>query len=286
MSQLFTQQHYDTFMPPKPFEDDAYVRLEREHVKDQFLWLDESLAPFIEDRGWDLHRHHQPQHYTSSTHFIWRNVDTGEVDDRENPIGRWQPIVKEIGWLWLHYGKSWDQLNFYKDLPGVYQYSQREDKDYSNAFYVHTRIQFYLSFTYFGVWLVYTDKNRYDKSEFLKNLRTVPIFEATYWNRLQPLLNQGFCYVVDDEELPLNSNLDRERLFKFIRSSYGEGYSGIRKKYEPDAFQIGVENIIKEMQMNLILLYPLYELMAHRQQIPKVSGINTSSFFGGNVRVK
>jgi hypothetical protein len=283
MAQLFTQQHYDAFTPPKPTEDDPIVRKERERVKEQLLWLDSSLAQFIQDQKWNLHRHHQPQHYTSSTHFVWINVDTGEVDDKEGPIGRWQPIVKEIGWLWLHYGKSKEQLNFYKSLPGVYQYSRRDDSDYYNAFYVHTRIQFYLSNNYFGVWLLYTDKNRYDKSEFLKKIRQQPLFKADFWKRLQPILNLGFSYVVGDDELPLANDLDQEDLFRFILKSHAEGYSGIRKMYNPEDPRISVENIVTEMKTNLTLLYPLYDLMAIRQKGP---GFDPRMLFGGNARVK
>jgi hypothetical protein len=51
MSQLFTQAHYDTFVPPKPDNDDDRVRIERELVRDQFIWLDDQLAPFIKDKG-------------------------------------------------------------------------------------------------------------------------------------------------------------------------------------------------------------------------------------------
>ena len=206
MAQLFNAQHYAAFDPPKPFEDDPQVRQERVRVREQFLWLDQSLAPFIESHGWNLHRHHQKQHYTSSTHFIWIN-EFGEVSDTEGATGRWQPIVKEIGWLWLHYGKSKDQLKLYKNLMGVYQYNRRDDENYHNAFYCHTRIQLYISNSYYGVWLLYTDKDRYDKSNFLKELRKSPVFKKEFWNRLQPAMDNGFCYVVGDEELPLTKDL-------------------------------------------------------------------------------
>ena len=285
MAQLFTKQHYASFDPPKPINDTREIRLEREKVRDQFLWLDESLAEFIKKQRWDLHRHHQKQHYTSSTHFIYINVETGEVDDKEGPVGRWQPIVKEIGWLWLHYGKSKDQLNFYRNLPGVYQFSERDDSDYYNAFYVHTRIQFYLSNSYFGVWLLFTDKNRFDKSEFLKKLRTQPAFTNEFIERLQPLLGNGFNYIVDDEKFSLDPGIDQRLLLQFIRKSHSEGYSGIQKIYEPDEPLISIENIVAEMKKNLTLLYPLYDMMSFRQKLSG-PGFDASKLFGGNVRIK
>ncbi len=284
MSQLFTKKHYDAFTPPKDENDTPQIRLERERVRDEFLWLDAPLFKFIESQGWDLHRHHQKQHYTSSTHFIWIRVDTGETDDKEGPVGRWQPIVKQIGWLWLHYGKSKEQLNFYRDLPGVYQFSQRDDADYYNAFYVHTRIQFYISNADFGAYLIFTDKNRYDKSEFLKNLRKNPNFGDSYWTRLQPLLGQGFNYVVNDENFPLDTGIDKKDLFQFIKKSHTEGYSGIRKLYEQDDPRISVENIVEEMKQNLVYLFPLYDMMATRQKLTG-PGFDPKKLFGGNVRL-
>jgi len=285
MTQLFTAEHYGAFDPSKTLEDTREIRIERERVRDQFLWIDSSLYPFIQQQGWDLHRHHQKQHWTSSTHFVWINVDTGETSEKDE-IGHWKPIVNEIGWLWLHYGKSFDQLNFYKNLPGAYQYNRRDDSDYYNAFYVHTRIQFYLTNTYFGVYLLFTDKNRYDKSEFLRKLRKQPGFKNELWTRILPLLGRGFQYVVGDETLPLLLNLNQDTLIKFIQKSHPEGYSGIQKRYTPHDPILSTESIVEEMKTNLTLLYPLYDLMAVRQSRPLNTNPDLSKLFGGNARVK
>jgi hypothetical protein len=296
MAQFFTKKHYDAFIPPKPDTDKntgygAVVRAERECVKDRFLDLEKPLTKFIKDKGWDLHRHHQIQHLTSSTHFVWIHKKTGETSVEDLGID-WQPIVKQINWLWLHYGKSKDQLNFLKTLLGTYQYNKRDDSDYFNAFYVHARIQFYLTESYFGVYLLFTDKDRYDKSEFLKRL-LIQSEEDKYWNLLKPLLGRGFSYVVvidgEDTELKLTKKLDRTDLFKFIRKSHVEGYSGIRKCYDPDAPEISTTSIVEEMETNLVLLYPLYDFMAYRrgiQMVDKSPGIDLSQLFGGNARVK
>jgi len=273
MSQLFIPQHYAAFDDPKPDLDDPQTRREREHVQNQFLWLHDQLIPYIKEQKWDIHPHYQKNHLTSSTHFIWIDTDTGQ-----------QPIVDKIEWLWLHYGKSQEQLNFYKNLPGSYQFTRRDDSDYSNAFYVHARIQFYLTNEYFGVWLLYTDKDRYDKSEFLKKLTKKP-FQDTYYGSLKPLYDHGYNYVVNDEYLPLISGLDPTELLRFIRKSHAPGYSGIQKKYTHDDPKISTENIVKTMKENLDLLYPLYDLMAFRQRIQE-RPVGMTGLFGGNVRVK
>lgn len=287
MSKLFSKYHYDALAPNKAIIDTVSVRREREQVRDQFLWLDSHLAPYIESQDWDLHRHHQKQHYTSSTHFIWINKSTGEVRDEEGiEEGYWHPVVTEIGWLWLHYGKSLDQRNYYKNLPGVFQYSKYDDSDYINAFYAHMRIQFYLSCDNFGVWLISTDKDRYDRSEFLKALQSKK-FQDEYWELLKPLFNKGFVYRIEEEEFPINGK-DKEDLFKFIRTGRARCYSGIRKLYDPEDSALEIENIVEEMKENLRLLYPLYLKMTHR---PVTETINKTSFdptklFGGVAKVR
>ena len=129
---------------------------EREKVRDVFLDLDKMLWPTIRASGWDLHRHRQKIYYVSSHYFVYIK-------------GR--PIVEFIDGMWLHYGKSAEQLNFLKTMGG-YDYKNRDDDDSYNAFYLHTRIQFYVNASIFRCWLLLaTDKNYYDRSEFLRRLQ-------------------------------------------------------------------------------------------------------------------
>jgi len=64
--QLFQSNHYAAFDPPKPSMDDKPTIFERQQVRNIFLKLDDTLWPFIERSGWDLHRHRQKSHYVSS----------------------------------------------------------------------------------------------------------------------------------------------------------------------------------------------------------------------------
>src|SRR6185295_8302474 len=145
--QLFLPHHYAAFDDPKPRLDDPLTVAEREKVREALLELDDMLWPFIESTAWDLHRHRHKLHYVSSHRFVY-------LDGR--------PIVEDIGSMWLHYGKSPEQLDFLK-LIGGYDWKKRDDDDYYNAFYLHTRIQFYLSSDCFRCWLLLaTDKNYYD----------------------------------------------------------------------------------------------------------------------------
>ena len=170
-------------------------------------------------------------------------------------------------------------LNVYKNLAGC----DNDRAGYLNAFYSHCRIQFYMNYNYFGVWLLYTDKDIYDKRMFLDKLKD-PVFETAYWNRVTLLFDKGFNYVINDDEMPLVTGLKRGDLFDFIRKSRHVCYSGVRKTYKKDSPDIYIENIVSKMQENLELLYPLYDMMAHRQLVPVV-GPDVSKLFGGNARV-
>src|SRR5437899_3228601 len=104
--QLFLPQHYAAFDDPKPDRNDDATIAERAQVRDVFLQLDDLLWPFIETTDWDLHQHRHRLHYVSSHHFVY--LDGGK------------PIVEHIGGMWLHYGKSPEQLDFVK-LLGRYE---------------------------------------------------------------------------------------------------------------------------------------------------------------------
>jgi hypothetical protein len=249
MPQLFLPHHYAALADPKPTQDDPQTRAERERVRDVFLQMDAMLWQFIKGTGWDLHRHRSELHYVSSHHFVF-------LDGK--------PIVDEIRWMWLHYGKSPQQLDFLK-AHGTFDYSRRDDSDYFNAFYLHTRIQFFINASVFGCWLLLaTDKNAYDHSEFLRRLQRNQTDRDALYQLVLPLFDRGFYYRVADERLPLVSGLSKEKLLKFVRKDRAGVYSGIAKEYQPEDPVLAVDRIRDEMIENLRLLYPIYDFMAWR----------------------
>jgi len=291
MAQLFIQRHYDTFRGNNPHVDNNHVRHEREMVRDQFLWLEGPLTQYISQRGWDLHRHHQTAHLTSSTHFVWINNYTGEVSDDEGVVGEWTPIVKEISALWLHYGKSKDQLNLYKNLSqDYYQFKRKDDSDYYNAFYIHCRIQFFLNAEHFGAGVLFTKNDRFDKWEFKLRLLRDKTFPPKVKQALKPLLGKGFYFYSNEEEIQLTNQVNLDDVMDALRLDDPRVYSGISRIYVPDDQRISVENIVQEMQGNLDLLFPLYDLMATRQnmkldQVQQPSDISRLAHaWGGRLR--
>jgi hypothetical protein len=236
---LLLPHHYAAFDDPKPNLDDAPTVAERENVRDALLELDDMLWPFIRTAGWDLHRHRHKVHYVSSHHFVY-------LDGK--------PIVDFIDGMWLHYGESPQQLDFLKTIGG-YDYKHRDDDEYYNAFYLHTRIQFYLNARLFRCWLLLaTDKNYYDRSEFLRRLDKNQTERDALYRLVLPLFDKGFLYEVAGEQLPLRSGLSQDRLLRFIKRDRAGVYSGIVKEYQPDDSALDVERIGDEMIGNLRLL--------------------------------
>ncbi|MBE2281513.1 MAG: hypothetical protein IAE91_14065 [Ignavibacteriaceae bacterium] len=251
--QLFEPSHYAAFDQPKPKLDDLATRFERTKVKEVFLELHSMIWPHISSMNWDLHRHRQVNHYVSSDHFVFLEDGT--------------PIVNYIDGMWLHYGKSPSQLDFIK-LIGGFDYKKRNDEDYFNAFYLHTRIQFYINDSIFRAWLLLaTDKNYYDRSELLRRLSKDRAERTQFFYLVKPLFNKDFFYEIDDRTLPLTSALTEDAFIKFVRSDTPGIYSGIVKEYDPMNMQLEVSNIKTEMVENLNLLYPLYNFMSWRPKL-------------------
>jgi len=249
--QLFQAEHYGAFDSPKTKLDDRQTIRERQNVRDKLL--DKLLWPFIDVQGWDLHRHRHPSHYVSSDHFIY--LDDGT------------PIVRYIDGIWLHYGKSPNQLDFLKTIGG-FDSTKRDLNEYYNAFYLHTRIQFYLNNRIFRCWLLLaTDKNYYDRSEYLRKIVINDSAKAKLFQLVTPLFDKGFFYEIDADKLPLKSGVTQNELISFVKKDKAGKYSGIVKEYQPEDELLSVDKIGAEMIENLKLLYPLYNFMAYRPNI-------------------
>lgn len=250
MSTLFTTQHYMAFDQPKPSLNDQNTISERMQVRDALFQLHEMIWPYVQTTNWDLHCHRQKAHYVSSDHFIF--LDDGT------------PIVKYIDGMWLHYGKSLEQLDFLKTIGG-FDYIKRDFEDYYNAFYLHTRIQFYINSNIFRAWLlIATDKNYYDRSEFLRKVYRDKTYRTNFFNLVQNLFDKGFFYEIENERFPLISGTTEQELFRFVKKDHAGLYSGIVKEYNPDDQLLDINNIRDEMIQNLKLLYPIYDFVAWR----------------------
>lgn len=261
----FNQTDYNTFAGDKPFFNDDKIQKERNKVRQKLLNLDSQLWPFIQYKKWDLHRHRNPDNYVSSIPFAGFSSKK-----------RWRTFAHTD--MWLHYGKSPEQLNYFKQIDGICIKGQFERELY-NAFYLHTRIEFLINSKGFKCSLVLaTNKNYLDKSEFLKKIRFRKGASKKLLELLESLFEKNFFYEIGKERFYLTCNQIQdeeeesteeemsipEKLLKFIKSDKQGVYSGIVKEYEPYDPALDGNNIVNEMKENLELLYPVYDFMAWR----------------------
>ena len=270
----FQPHHYAAFEGDKPLRDGEGepARNERRVVREALMNVGEQLWPWINQQHWDLHHHRQREHYVSSYHFVFM------------PNG--QPIVDKIDSMWLHFGKSPEQLDWLKTIGG-FDYKKKDVDDYYNAFYLHSRIQIYISSSVVRCWLLLaTDKNYYDRSEYLKRIIKSEAYRNTLWELCRPLLGKGFFYEIHDQRFPLELGTSMDALMKFIRKDKHGYYSGIVKEYLPDDLRIGHANILQEMQDTIKLLYPIYDHMAWRpRKSVETPKLDLTGMFGGNSHV-
>ena len=249
--QYFRPQHYAAFDPPKPDldGDDEPARGERLRVKNALMWLGDQIEPWIQQRNpaWDLHCHRQKEHYVSSFHFV-------------------PGYVSRITSMWLHFGKSVEQLDYFRTMTSSTRKHRDEHDDEYNAFYKHTRIQVYINNSIVRCWLLLaTDNNIYDRDVYRRKINDPGYFQKL-WDLLQPLLNKEFFYEIGGEAYHLDSSADPQTLLEFVRKDRKGLYSGIVKEYQANDPRISSSNILPEMQNGFELLYPIYDHMAYRPQ--------------------
>jgi hypothetical protein len=149
-------------------------------------------------------------------------------------------------------------------LGGV-DYKNRDQDEYFNAFYLHTRIQVLIGHALLRCWfLIATDKNYYDRDEFLKRLRNDKAGRDAFYHLVCPLFDRDFFYEVLPDRLPLRAGLSQDTLVEFVLRDGPGFYSGIVKEYRPDDPALAADRIRDEMFGNFQLLYPLYDFIAWR----------------------
>jgi hypothetical protein len=271
--QFFQPYHYAAFDEPKPDldGDNEPARMERLRVKEALMNLGDMLWPQIARivPKWDLHCHRSREHYASSFHFV-------------------PGYVSRIQSMWLHYGKSADQLDCFR-TPGTFRRTDPHD-DY-NAFYKHTRIQVYINDSCVRCWLLLaTDKAGYDRPVYRRKL-----IDPGYYNRLWalifPLLNKEFFYEIGEDRYELDSTADPITLREFLKKDREGFYTGIVKEYRPEDPRISTASIVSELVSDFELLYPIYDHMAYRHARSVITDLRTGSgpslsgMFGGTARI-
>jgi len=130
-------------------------------------------------------------------------------------------------------------------------------------------VQIYISAEEVRCWLVLaTDKNYYDRKVFKERLVKDKKFKDLVWAAIQRIVDKGYFYEIDGNQLPLTSDLPREDFFRFIIKDPDGVYSGIAKSYLQGDARLSRDTIVDEMWGCMQDLYPLYDLMSYRLVLP------------------
>lgn len=234
--QFFTFKHYDAFTAPKPILDEPGPIKERLEVRNKLVELHNRIYPLIDKKGWKVYAHHQSQHLTSSF--------------RHN-----ERASSNLNAIWLHYGRSEEELEEYKNQYG----------DNMTSLY-HMRLEILILKDYLWVELRVgkNDGSYPDRDYIKKQLKSNPDFAQQYYQLIKGL-DKSFTITIADEEVPVNDFTDATDLKEFtLQDNPKIYYFRIGRIYRPDDKTISNNNIVTTIMNDFEKLYPLYHLFKHR----------------------
>lgn len=234
--QFFTYEHYNAFTPPKPILDEPGPIKERLDVRNKLEELHHRLYPIMEKKGWQVYSHHQTQHLTSSF--------------RHNEYAS-----SSLSAIWLHYGRSEEELERYKDAFG----------ENMTSLY-HMRLEILIIKDHLWVELrVGKNNGSYPDRQYIREqLKSNPAFVNTYYNLIIKL-DSTFTVTIADEEVPKSEFEDAQDLKEFtLQDNPKFYYFRIGRLYKPDDKAISDNNIVTTVINDFEKLYPLYQLFKHK----------------------
>lgn len=234
-NQFFGYKHYNAFTPPKPTSDKKESIDERSAVCNKLKELHEGLYPLIQKTDWNVYPHHKPEHITSSyKHHQWASEDLNAI--------------------WLHYGRSEEELKQLKDAYGENMTSLH-----------HMRLQ--VMVVNEGLWIELRvgkkDGSYLDREHIRKQLKTDKEFVDQYY-RLINTLDDASTIIVADDEVPVKDFKDEHQLKEFTLNDKPKFYYfRIGRLYKPDDKYISERNIVTTVINDFEKLFPLYQLFKY-----------------------
>jgi HKD family nuclease len=234
-NQFFGFEHYDAFTPPKPILDEAGPIAERLEVLNKLEELHDLIYPEIIKKDWDVYPHHQSQHLTSSF--------------RHN-----QYAANSLDAIWLHYGRSEDELEGYKEAYG---------ENMTSLYHMRLEVLILKSHIWVELRVGKNDGSYPDREYIRKQLKTNPAFVKQYYNLLQKL-DPSFSVTIANELIHVRDFKDAEDLKEFtLQDEPRLYYFRIGREYKPDDKAISNDNIVNTIMADFEKLYPLYQLFKH-----------------------
>ena len=238
--QFFNYEHHNAFSGNKPYVSTPEAVNERTLVRTRLLELHDRLWPLINQKNWNVHHHHKVEYITSSVeHSLYTDAT--------------------LHALWLHYGRSKEELKRFKAVYGENQSSM-----------YHMRLQILVHELNISTWLT-VGKNGggvVDREAFKRRIKNNKQgFHERFFSLLTNL-SEAFYIIINDVEKKANEFESAEQCYEFvIQDNIHSHYFIIGREYEPDDPKISERNIVATVLEDFGELQPLYQLI--RTEPPK-----------------
>lgn len=234
--QFFSRNHHEIFNEKFHRVNSLDLQRIRKEVRDKFRDLHFEIYPQFSAYGLtDLHCHHQSREIVSR-HFF--NKYSGNYIDA----------------MWLHYGKSKQQLQKYA--------SENKSINKPDSFINNIRIQIIILEDSLGIWLVLARNygSKIDRNHFRKQM-TNPKIRKDFFEAIKKL---GIDYWLNISKTPLNKLTTPDELWKETQKETIDEYFIIGCYINWLDKRLSTDNISNTVLEEFKKLYPLYEIMRHK----------------------
>ncbi|OUL60049.1 phospholipase D-like domain-containing protein [Flavobacterium sp. AJR] len=229
--QFFSRNHHKIFEKKYHRVESKDLKQLRKEVSEKFKELNKIIYPQFKSYGLnDLHCHHNPREIVSR-HFF-------------NPFSG-----KYINAIWLHYGKSYDQLQSYK-------------RDQEKSFINNIRLQVIINENSIGIWLVLGKDwgSIEDRNHFRESMKN-PEIQNAFFNAYK---NLDGTYSINVSDMPNSKEIKTsEDLYNQTQKETIEDYFIIGSNIDWLDDRLSNKNISNTILTEFKKLYPLYEIMKH-----------------------
>lgn len=232
--QFFSKNHHEIFHEKFHRVNSLDLKKIRQEVRAKFLELHNIIYDqFSIYNLTDLHQHHRPQELVSR-HFF--NQFSG----------------KYVNAMWLHYGKSLEQLQKYT--------TGDKSTNKPDPFINNIRLQVIIHENTLGIWLVLGRSNGSisDRRHF-RNQMNNPAFRKTFFDNITKL---GTEYKLNN--IPISQLNTPEKLWNETKKESIDKYFIIHCDIDWLDNRLSSSNISKTVLEEFKKLYPLYEIMKHK----------------------
>lgn len=243
---FFQEEHYKAFEFEKIHRNTPVILEERKNVQERLLYLHDILYPVIQQKGWGIHEHYSPEHIVSGI-------------DIDNPF-----IPNTLQSIWLHYGKSFDEIKLYKRLTS--------DKE-KETFIQHIRLQVIifnhgrLNSNDFGIgtWLVFGKPHGsiWDRDYLSRKLKKDDSFSRNLYDHLIRL-DSNYYFNVNKKIRNVEEFKTHTELASFLLTDDIKKYFILGKDFKPNDSRITSDKIVTTIISEFEMLYQIYNLFKHR----------------------